>query len=91
MKENQKHLTAFEAHLVLKNYSKATLKAYGSSLQQFLKYRTKQGATGLFTQDDARAYILFRYSKGLKWQTINGDYSALYMFYKQVLKLDWDV
>ena len=91
MKENQKYLAAYDAHLVLNNYSKATRKSYIGALRQFLNYRVKEGYTGQFTQDGARSYILSRHAKGLKWQTINGDYSAMYKFYKEVLKIDWDV
>ncbi len=41
--------------------------------------------------DFERQYILFRYNQGLKWQTINGDYSAMYKFYRYVLDLGWNV
>jgi len=91
MKDYQKHLDAFDAHLTLKNFSKATRTAYGGALRQFLVYRIAQGSTGEFTQEQARAYILYRHNQNLAWQTINGDFSALFKFYKQVLKQDWDV
>lgn len=91
MKENYKHLAAYEAHLVLKNYSKATRKSYVGALRKFLNYRMKEGLTGLFTQGDARSYLLLRHKEGLKWATINCDYSAIYKFYKEVLKIEWDV
>jgi len=87
MKDYQKHLNEFDAHLTLKNFSKATRTAYSGALRQFLIYRLKQGATDKFTQEQARSYILYRHNKNLAWQTINGDYSALFKFYKQVLKL----
>ena len=44
MKDHQKHLDAFDAHLTLKNFSKATRTAYGGALRQFLVYRLEQGA-----------------------------------------------
>ncbi len=91
MKDYQKHLIAFNSHLVLKNYSQATRKSYGGALRQFFEYRENQESTGPFTQDDARDYILYRYGQGRNWQTINGDYSALFHFYKKVLNMDWDV
>ncbi len=46
---------------------------------------------GPFSQEQAREYILYRYKQGLKWQTINGDYSALYKFCREVMGLPWDV
>jgi site-specific recombinase XerD len=91
MKDHQKHLEALDAYLTLKNFSKATRSAYRCALRQFLVYRQQQGMTGDFGQEQARQYILYRYSQGLKWQTINGDYSAMYKFYRYVLDLEWDV
>lgn len=91
MKDFQKHLAAFDSYLTLKNFSKATRSAYGCALRQFFIYRQQQGVVGDFEQEQARQYLLYRYSQGLKWQTINGDYSAMFKFYKQVLGLPWDV
>ena len=91
MQTYQKHLSDFDGYLTLKNYSKATRSAYVCALRQFFVYREKRGMKGNYTQDQARQYLLYRYKQGLKWQTINGDYSAMYKFYKQVLGLDWDV
>lgn len=91
MEAYQKHLTDFDAHLTLKNFSKATRSAYGCALGQFFAYRKKLDFQGDFTQEQARSYILHRYSQGLKWQTINGDYSAMFKFYREVLGISWDV
>lgn len=91
MEAYQKHLFDFDAHLTLKNFSKATRSAYGCALRQFFAYRKQQDFQGDFTQEQARSYILYRYDQGLKWQTINGDYSAMYKFYREVLNLPWDV
>lgn len=91
MEAYQKHLSDFDAHLTLKNFSKATRSAYGCALRQFFIYRREQGIRGDFTQDQARAYILHRHNQGLKWQTINGDYSSIFKFYREVLHIDWDV
>jgi site-specific recombinase XerD len=91
MEAYQKHLTDFDSHLILKNFSQATRSAYGCALRQFFAYRAEQGHVGTFTQAQARSYILYRYAQGLKWQTINGDYSAMYKFYREVLALPWDV
>jgi len=91
MEAYQKHLSDFDAHLTLKNFSKSTRSAYGCALRQFFAYREKHGMNGSFTQEQAREYILYRHNQGLKWQTINGDYSAMYKFYREVRGLDWDV
>ncbi|MCB9352468.1 MAG: hypothetical protein H6573_36190 [Lewinellaceae bacterium] len=63
----------------------------GQALRQFFAYREKHGMDGPFTQKQAREYILYRHNQGLKWQTINGDYSAMYKFYREVMGLGWDV
>jgi len=91
MENYEKHLEALDGYLVLRNYSLATRKSYACALKQFFKYRSSQGISGPFSQDDARNYLLARYALGRKWQTINGDYSAMYHFYKRILKIDWDV
>jgi len=91
MKAHQNHVDALIAHLTLKNYSKATIRAYRSALGQFLKWRVQENMEGPFTQVQCRAYILFRYKQGRKWQTINGDYSALMRFYREILQQSWDV
>ena len=47
--------------------------------------------TGELTQQQARQYLLYRYHSGAKWQTVNGDYSALMKYYRNVKKMAWDV
>ena len=91
MQDYQKQLAEFDAHLILKNFSKATRSAYGCALRQFFAYRKREGLSGPFTQAQAREYILYRYKQGMKWQTINGDYSAMFKFYREVLGQEWDV
>jgi site-specific recombinase XerD len=91
MKDHQKHLSALDSYLTLKNFSKATRSSYGYALGQFLAYREAQKMDIDFTTEQARSYLLYRYGKGLKWQTINGDYSAMYKFYRYVLDLSWNV
>lgn len=91
MEEYQTHLSQFDANLTLKNYSPATRRAYVCALRQFFGWREKEEMSGPFTAGQAREYILYRYKQDLKWQTINGDYSSLMKFYREVLRLDWDV
>ena len=80
-------------YMTLKNYSKSTRKAYCCALKQFLKWRLKQGFSPNLSDLDhlqARQYILYRYDLGKRWQTINGDYSAMLKYFRYVKKLDWD-
>ncbi|MEZ4888649.1 MAG: tyrosine-type recombinase/integrase [Chitinophagales bacterium] len=91
MKSISEELQSLDDHLKLKNYSVATRKSYGCALKQFLHWRIKQGFLTPLDQSQARRYILYRYDQDLKWQTINGDYSALLHYYRDVKKLSWDV
>ena len=50
------------------------------ALRQFLEWREEEGFTGPFEQGEARRYLLGRYRSGKKWQTVNGDYSAMRKF-----------
>ena len=61
------------------------------ALRQFLEWRGEEGFTGPFEQEEARRYLLSRYRNGKKWQTVNGDYSAMRKFYEHVLGQEWDV
>ncbi len=91
MKSIGEELQALDDYLKLKNYSVATRKSYGCALKQFLHWRIKKGVSDLLDQIQARQYILHRYDQGLKWQSINGDYSAMLRYFRDVKKLLWDV
>lgn len=82
---------SLDQYLVLKNYSPATRKAYSCALRKFLEWRSAQGFSNDLQQEDARQYILHRYKEGKKWQTINGDYSALMRYFRHVKGLEWKV
>ena len=85
MKTKEGYQEALRTYLVLKNYSAATVSAYGCAFRQFLEWRLSRDWRDEFTADQARQYLLYRYEQGLKWQTINGDYSAIQKFYVHVL------
>ena len=91
MKEILPELQAFDEYLTLKNFSKSTRKSYRCALKQFLLWRVKNGYLGQLDQQQARAYILQRYAQNLKWQTINGDYSALMKYFRYVKKITWNI
>ena len=84
---------ALADYMTLKNYSVATRKSYSSALRQFLGWRLQQGYCADLSDLDhhqARQYILHRHHSGKRWQTINGDYSALLKYFRYVKKLHWD-
>jgi site-specific recombinase XerD len=91
MQGYRKYLSEFEEYMLLKNYSKATLSAYECALRQFFVWHRKQKVGFVFEAAHARSYLVMRHKQGLKWQTVNGDYSALLIFYRSVLKQEWDV
>lgn len=86
MKTKEGYEEALRVYLVLKNYSAATVSAYGCAFRQFLAWRSSRKYGEDFTPEQARQYLLYRYEHGLKWQTINGDYSTMQKFYVHVLK-----
>ncbi len=75
----------------MRNYSAATINAYSCGLRQFLEWRERQGLGACFAPEEARAYLIYRYDQGRRWQTINGDYSAIQKFYVKVLGQEWNV
>ena len=91
MASYKRDLEDFENYMILKNFSKSTREAYGCALKQFFKYHEGKKWEFPYTDDQAKAYVLYRYKLGRKWQTINGDYSAMRKFFTKVRKLSWDV
>jgi len=84
-------LTAFEEHLLLKNFSSATRKMYLRTLKRFLKFASRKFPKDPISQDVARQYILYRIKQGRSWSTINCDYSSLRKYFREVLVTDWSL
>jgi site-specific recombinase XerD len=80
---------AFEDWLTLRNYAAATKKSYVSRLRQFLLWRQRRGDAGEITEAAVRDYLIERSDRGLSWQSINGDYSAIQMYFTGILKREW--
>lgn len=91
MKQISGYVQDLKDWLQLRNYSAATISAYGSALRQFLEWREREELGPELSQKDAKRYLLHRYDEGRKWQTINGDYSAMQKLYTHVLGKDWNV
>ena len=89
----QGYIQQFGNWLTLKNYAAKSKKSYLCSIRQFWSYCEKQKEDPTFFRDNAvEHYLLFRYNtQKVSWQTINGDYSALRLFYKNVLNRVWDL
>lgn len=91
MKKHEGYINDLREWLVLRNYSAATVSAYSTALGKFLAWRSSAGLGVTFAQEDARRYLLHRYYQGRRWQTINGDYSAMQKFFVHILGLEWKV
>lgn len=91
MSTHTNHLQKLQDWMELRNYSEATISAYRCGLKQFLEWREAEGFSAPFGKEEARRYLLSRYRSGKKWQTVNGDYSAMRKFYEHVLGQKWDV
>jgi len=83
----------FSNWLTLRNYAARTKKSYLCSLRQFWTYCEKQQENPSFSKANAvEHYLLFRYNEQkVSWQTVNGDYSSLRLFYTNILDRAWDL
>jgi len=81
------YVQRFENWLTLSNYALKSKKSYLCSLRQFWHYCEQQKESATFSKANAvEHYLLFRYNtQKVSWQTVNGDYSALRLFYKNIL------
>ena len=86
----KERLKSYDEYMIIKNFAKATRRSYLLSMRQFLNWREDQKMFGELDQKQARGYILHRWDSGAKWQTINGIYSSLRKYYREVLLVDWD-
>ena len=79
--------------LTLRNYAPKTIKSYLCSLRQFWQYCESNRKDVTFNKADApKLYLLHRYnSQKVSWQTVNGDYSSLRLFYLHILRREWDL
>ena len=79
----------FKDYLLYRNYGKGTVKSYERVIERFLDFcRVHNGQYGE-PQQYAYQYMLLRKQAGLSSSTINIVYSALKLFFKQVLKQTW--
>ena len=54
-------------------------------------FRRSQGIRGRYGQEQAKSYLLKRIKNGKSWSTINGDYSALRKYFREVANLTWSL
>jgi site-specific recombinase XerD len=85
------HVVEFEEFMILKNFSKRTIKTYIQIVKQFINWWEKHHMNVPMSDDIVRKYLLFRFDAGKDWQTVNSDYSAIQKWFKNVLMLSWSL
>lgn len=85
------HVIEFEEFMILKNFSKRTIKTYIQIVRQFINWWEKHHMNVAMSDDIVRKYLLFRFDAGKDWQTVNSDYSAIQKWFKNVLMLSWSL
>ncbi len=85
-------LQQFENWMTLKHYSEKTIKCYLSSVRNFARFCQQRRNDPDWDKSKAvETYLLYRFKTlGLSWQSINGDYSGIRLFYVHILERKWD-
>ena len=93
-KENKEALQQFGRQLVLKSYSKSTIRTYDNEFRQFLQ-TIKDKPANSFTVSRLKDYFEYCYSKlHLSENTMHSRINALKFYYEQVLgreKFFWEI
>lgn len=79
----------YEDHMLLKNYSSATIKTYLSNFRRYHDWCLNTDQLDIYNQDTVKAYLIHRVRRGAKWQTMNNIYSAMRKLFRDVLELPW--
>lgn len=80
-----------EEYMILKNFSKSTIKCYMSAVRNFFIWCKKESMKPGYDKSNAhRKYLVDRHRVGKAWQTVNGDYSGIKMLYVNILNREWD-
>ena len=85
------HLVEFKEFMILKNFSKRTIKTYTQMVRQFISWWQTVHCDTAMSDDVVRKYLLYRFDSGRDWQTVNSDYSAIQKFFQNVLMLPWSL
>jgi integrase/recombinase XerD len=85
------HMVEFEEFMILKNFSKRTIKTYMQIVRQFVGWFEKNYTDSHMSDNIVRKYLLYRFGQNKDWQTVNSDYSAIQKWFKNVLMLSWSL
>ncbi len=83
-------LIKFQDYVTLKNYSESTKKSYLKSINSFLDFCQLNRGNHSNVSDYAKAYLVYRFNLGLKWTSVNVDYSAIRILCAHVFNIEWD-
>jgi len=89
MENRSTQFQSFVDWMTLRNYATSTKKSYTGRVRRFLLWRQQQGFSGEVKVEEIQQFLVFRSDCKLSWQSINGDHSALQMFFNGVLKRPW--
>ena len=81
-------LDKLDEETALHNLTPLSCKEYHDVVQRFLTSTGKDPQ--LLTDDDARAFLLFKQQNGIKAQTYNHYHGGIHFFYRYVLRVPWD-
>jgi len=89
----EEYLEKYRLWLVMKNYAKRTQKCYLSALKNYWIWCENQRKKDphFKNKDAVQAYLVYRFEVDkVAWQTVNGDYSGIRLFYVHILGRAWD-
>ena len=81
-------LDMLDEETALHNLTPLSCKEYHDVVQRFLTSTGKDPQ--LLTDDDTRAFLLFKQQNGIKAQTYNHYHGGIHFFYRYVLRVPWD-
>lgn len=84
-------LKAYRDYLRLKNFSEQTQKSYLRTIANFYDYVMVNGLGKIGDESKAQQYLLYRLDNKKSWSTLNGDYSSLRKFHKEILGVPWSL
>jgi site-specific recombinase XerD len=67
METNNLEIKRYEDHLILRNFSKSTIRSYKSTLVKYFTHCNKLNITQNLDQELIRNYLVYLYKKGLSY------------------------
>ncbi len=90
MSKSTEYLELYRRYLAIKNYRPHTKKAYIKSIEKYFSFVLHHVDRDLSAVEYASDYLFNLHYSGYSWSYYNVRYSALVVFFKQVLHQEWD-